>query len=112
MARLRVPRLDAIACPRHDVNPLTEESVARHAVFSLTVTEFSRPYLLGKLHRAESHPRRRVHGFERPAPGESPARGREIAKRKSQQQKRFWPRPQPVQPTAGGRANLLDTSQK
>jgi hypothetical protein len=112
MARLRVPRLDAIAYPRHDVNPLIEESVAREAVFSVTATEFSRPYLLGKLHRAESHPRRRVHGFERPAPWESPARGREMAKRKSQQQKRFWPRPQPVQATAGGRANLLDTSQQ
>jgi hypothetical protein len=84
MARLRVPRLDAIAYPRHDVNPLTEESVAREAVFSVTATEFSRPDLLGKLHRAESHPRRRVEGFERPAPWESGARGREMAKRKSQ----------------------------
>ena len=47
MATLRVPRLDAIAYPRHDVNPLTEESVAREAVFSVTATEFSCPYLLG-----------------------------------------------------------------
>ena len=43
MARLRVPRLDAIAYPGHDVNPLTEESVAREAVFSVTATNSAVP---------------------------------------------------------------------
>jgi uncharacterized protein YjbJ (UPF0337 family) len=83
-------------------------------VSGVTASEFNRPTCAENV----TAPRRiRVGaraGLSLPRHGNPQHAGAEVAKveRKSQRQKRFWSRPHPVQPTAGGRASQLDVSER
>jgi uncharacterized protein YjbJ (UPF0337 family) len=80
-------------------------------VSGVTATEFSVPTCAENFAAPRRISAAARAGLSLPRHGNPQHAGAKV-ERKSQQQKRFWSRPQPVQPTAGCRASQLDVSQR